>query len=196
MFYYCLNILTHLILKNYAFQSNCVMIISNKIPNIDLKGNYPIINVRLDTKNDSQNVLTTLMNFGCQIFLFNVDNYTETLFILEEAIKKTDVRAGRRKLLFIPSDQNRAEIQEKFIQVMTLPILQFIPDVLFLLPTDNNNTKSNNGKNNVQNNNNFRNEVSQEKMTKEQQKFISTVSFDILFRYIVDILLNRRKFFR
>lgn len=203
MLFYYLNILINSILENYALHSNCIMVISNQKPNIDFNTNFPIIHVRLETEGDNRNALMAVMNFGCQMFILNVENYTKTLCILEETIKKTDQRFGRRKLLFIPSGQNLTKIRKQYVQVIKLPVLQFIPDVLFILPKSNcNNTKNTNLNSgslkvvqsitptrkkskglpfyNIVQNNNFRNGVFDDHMTKEVHNFISAVSIKII----------------
>lgn len=133
MFRYYLNWLLNLTILRYLNDSSCVIILSGQnTSDIGLSGEIPSTQLNLESEAFDENLMLSL-HFGCQIFVIISETPTEAIDVLEKAIKRTDQRFNRRKLIITPTQfdvPNRKEL----LEILKSPVFEFVPDLVLVLP--------------------------------------------------------------
>lgn len=117
----------------YLNDSNCVIIISGQnTSNIGLSGEIPSTQLNLESDAFDENLILSL-HFGCQIFVIISEKPTEVIDVLEKAIKRTDQRFNRRKLIITPTQFDEPNSKE-LLEALKSPVFEFVPDLVLVLP--------------------------------------------------------------
>lgn len=126
--------LINAIITNYLLNSNCVTILTDDSSSLyDLMtGKYvPFIHLQGNTSE----TLLKVLDLGCSDFFIQYKNPSTFLDDLEENIHITNQRNGRRKLVFLPTDNESSPILESLLSHV---LLEYIPDVIIVLPKTEN----------------------------------------------------------
>lgn len=130
-----LQILVNIIIQDYLIKTYCVTIITDDVTDIFLeKTDIPFLYYSSTSDEDTmQSLILKSLDLGCSDFIINIDNPEIFVAQFEENIHLTNQRRGNRKLIFVPNEHN-PNSREELIQLLTIPAVEFVPNILLILP--------------------------------------------------------------
>lgn len=130
-----LKILVNIIVQEYLLKTYCVTIVTDDVTDMFLeKIGIPFLYYASSSDEDTmQSLILKSLDLGCSDFIINIDNPETFIAQFEENIHATNQRRGNRKLIFVPNEYN-PNSREGLIHLLKTPAVEFVPDILLILP--------------------------------------------------------------